>query len=301
MRARAIGVGLLLAGLAGCGQGTPSREEQSRAASGPPEDAKVGASYESVPALDAAAPGSPEARRHADQPAELPLAAARTRDPASRMVVRTGHASLQVDSLEPGLAALRRLAARLGGYVANTTIQAGEEQLRTATLEVKVPSERFDELTSGLGPVGRLEHVNVTAEDVGEEFVDLTARAANARRMEERLVELLGTRTGRLQDVLAVERELARVREEIERMQGRLRYLESRSTMSTLAVTLHEPPPVVGPTPGRNVVAEAIRQAWRNFVGVLAAAIASLGYVVPVAGLAWVAVLFGRRIRRQTA
>jgi Domain of unknown function (DUF4349) len=211
------------------------------------------------------------------------------------MVIRTGTASVEVDSLEPGLAELRRLTAQVGGFVANTSMQSGREQLRQATLEIKVPAQRFDELTNGLQPLGRVEFVNVTAEDVGEEFVDITARAANGRRLEERLVDLLATRTGRLQDVLSVERELARVREEIERHEGRLRYLRTRAAMSTLAVTLHEARPIVGDHPGYSVIGEAFRQAWRNFVQLLAGVIAAMGILVPVAALTGVAIFLVRR------
>jgi Domain of unknown function (DUF4349) len=211
------------------------------------------------------------------------------------MIIRSGTASIEVDSLEPGLAALRRLTAQAGGFVANTNLQSGREQLRQATLEIKVPALRFDDLTIGLQPLGRVEFINVTAEDVGEEFVDITARVANGRRLEDRLVDLLATRTGRLQDVLAVERELARVREEIERHEGRLRFLRSRAALSTLAVTLHEAPPIVGDHPGYSVIAEAFRQAWRNFVQLIAGLIASLGILLPVAVLGGATIFLVRR------
>jgi hypothetical protein len=211
------------------------------------------------------------------------------------MIIRTGTASIEVDSLEPGVSALRELTAQVGGFVANTSLQSGRDQLRQATLELKIPAQRFDDLTGGLQPLGKVEFVNVTAEDVGEEFVDITARVANGRRLEDRLVDLLATRTGRLQDVLAVERELARVREEIERHEGRLRYLRSRAAMSTLAVTLHEARPIVGDRPGYSVIAEAFRQAWRNFVQLVAGLIAALGLVVPVAALGGAAIFLVRR------
>jgi hypothetical protein len=218
---------------------------------------------------------------------------------ASSMVIRTGNASVEVDSLEPAMDALRRLAQRVGGFVGSSTIQSGREQLRQATMEIKVPAARFDELTGGLAPLGRVEFVTVSAEDVGEEFVDLTARVANSRRLEERLIDLLGSRTGRLQDVLAVERELARVREEIERQEGRLRYLKSRVSLSTLSVTVHEPPPLVADHPGWNPLWEAMRQAWRNFVALLAGVIASLGFVLPVAAAAGAGIFLVRRIKRR--
>jgi hypothetical protein len=222
-------------------------------------------------------------------------------DLTSRLIIRTGQASIEVDSLEQSMVELRRLAQRVGGFVADASVQSGRNQLRSATLQLKVPASRFDELTEGLAPLGKLQFVNVAAEDVSEEFVDLTARAANARRLEDRLVELLRTRTGKLQDVLTVERELARVREEIERMEGRMRFLKTSAQLSTLSVNLFEPAPIVASHPGQSVLGEAFKTAWRNFVGVLAGAIASLGFVVPVVVLGWGTLVLAKRYRRKAA
>ncbi|HYC31028.1 MAG TPA: DUF4349 domain-containing protein [Gemmatimonadales bacterium] len=304
MRTRVILAGLVMAGMAAC-NGEAKRREVSETltldksetvapASAPAEPARSGvAGFAAVPGNAAAKDAAATVEETAvGRPGAAPI---------SGMIIRTGTAGLEVELLDPGLSEIRRLVARLGGYVANVSMQGGNEQVRQATLELKVPADRFDELTGGLEPLGRVEFVNVAAEDVGEEFVDLTARASNARRLESRLLELLGTRTGRLQDVLSVERELARVREEIERIDGRLRYLKTRAAMSTLSVQLHEPFPIVGDHPGRNVVLEALRQAWRNFVGVLAGSIALLGYAVPVGLLVWGAVGAGRRWRRAPA
>ena len=83
----------------------------------------------------------------------------------------------------------------------------------------------------------------MTAEDVGEEFVDVSARMENARRLEQRLVTLLASRTGKLSDVLAVERELARVREDIERYEGRLRYLRAHAATSSCRSKCTSPTP----------------------------------------------------------
>ncbi|MGH7674529.1 MAG: DUF4349 domain-containing protein, partial [Gemmatimonadales bacterium] len=201
------------------------------------------------------------------------------------MIIRTGRAAIEVDSLETAVALLRELAARLGGHVANTSMQTGAGQLRTATLELKIPSARFADALDALRPIGKLESVDVQAEDVGEEYVDVEARVANSRRLEQRLITILATRTGKLQDVLEVEQALARVREEIERYEGRLRYLRSRLALSTLTVTVHEPVPVVGRV-GSSVMGEAFKQAWRNFVGLLALLIQSLGIVIPLGALA---------------
>ena len=229
-------------------------------------------------------------------PAQSPLPNS-SRDPATApaMIIRTGNASVQIDSLEIAVAQVRALADRVGGYVANSQIQSGDNQVRSATIELKVPADRFDALVAGLTPLGKVEYVNISAQDVGEEFTDMTARVANSRRLESRLIELLATRTGKLSDVLEIERELARVREEIERMEGRLRYLRAHVSTSSLMVTVHEKAPIVGDVGSGGVLGDAFRQAWRNFVNFIAAAIASSGVIVPLGALLFGAVWLGRR------
>ena len=220
--------------------------------------------------------------------------------PAS-MIIRSGVASVEVDSLERAIALVRTVAQRAGGFVANTAMTAGREQVRSATLELKVPSPKFDEVVGGLSPLGRVESVNVQAQDVGEEYVDVAARETNARRLEARLIELLANRTGKLTDVLAVEHELARVREDIERMEGRMRFLRARTAMSTLSVTVHKPLPIIARPTGSSPITEAFREAWRNFVGFAAWLIAASGVLVPLGVLGALAWVLTRRWRATWA
>ncbi|PYP40363.1 MAG: hypothetical protein DMD48_03825 [Gemmatimonadetes bacterium] len=221
-------------------------------------------------------------------------------DAISNMVIRTATASVEVDSLEAAIVQVKDLAIRLGGYVANSGIEAGRKRLRQASMEVKIPAGRFDDVVAGLTPIGRLETINVSAQDVGEEYVDVTARMENARRLERRFIELLATRAGRLKDVLDVEQALARVREEIERYEGRMRYLRAHTAMSTLSITVHEPLPVVG-SAGRSIMGEAFRAAWRNFVVLVSLAVQSLGVVIPLGAVAVVVWVGRRRVMKQRA
>ncbi len=207
--------------------------------------------------------------------------------PAPTMVIRTGQAFIEVDKVDPAVLRIRQLTAQLGGYITNSAISGGNDQIRVATLELKIPVTKYDQAVGSLSTIGKVETVNSTAQDVGEEFVDVSARVKNSGRLEERLITLLATRTGKLDEVLRVERELARVREEIERYEGRLRYLSARVAMSTLSITVHEPAPILGNTPGENPIAAALRRAWKNFVGLVAALIASLGVVIPLALIAF--------------
>ena len=100
--------------------------------------------------------------------------------------------------------------------------------------------------------------------------------------------------------MLGVERELARVREEIERYEGRIRFLKAKVATSTLAISLFEPGPIVG-NPGANPIVEAFKQSWRNLVNATAALIGIAGGLVPVAALAITAFLIYRRFRRKEA
>jgi hypothetical protein len=214
---------------------------------------------------------------------------------APAMMIRIGQAFIEVDKVDPAILRIQQLSVQVGGYIANSSVSGGRDQIRQATLELKVPAAKYNEAVSALSAIGKVETVNSTAQDIGEEFVDVSARVSNARRLEERLITLLSTRTGKLDEVLRVERELARVREEIERYEGRLRYLSSRVATSTLTITVHEPAPILGSSPGENPIAAALRRAWKNFVAVIAGLISSLGVLIPLALLGLAAWMGYRR------
>jgi hypothetical protein len=220
---------------------------------------------------------------------------------AAPMIIRTGQVSIEVDSMDRAVAEVRTLAKSFGGYIGSSSIQRGTENVRTATLVVDVPEERLDGVLGQLNPIGRVESVNVTARDVGEEYVDYEARVANSRREEQQLAVLLATRTGKLKDVIDLEQELARVRGEVEHAEGHLRYLKAHATMSTLDVTVHEHATVLAEAPGEHPLRDAMRQAWRNFIGFVASGIASLGVLLPLAALAVAAWLMVRRIKPSLA
>lgn len=249
-----------------------------------------------------------EARASLSRGEAAPQAGPSTPDPlqnfnlgtsAPSMVIRTGQAFIEVEKVDPAVLKIRQLAVQFGGYIANSSMSGGRDQIRQATFELKIPAARYEEAVNSLSTIGKVETVSSNAQDVGEEFVDVTARVNNARRLEERLISLLANRTGKLDEVLRVERELARVREEIERYEGRLRFLTTRVATSTLTITVHEPAPILGNNPGENPIAAALRRAWRNFVALLAGAIASLGVLIPLAFVGYAGWYGYRRWRRK--
>jgi hypothetical protein len=251
------------------------------------------AQFNDAPAAvaDAASPESPPSRPD-------PLQGINAGSAAPTMVIRTGQAFIEVEKVDAAVLKIRQLAAQVGGYITNSSITGGHDQIRQATFELKIPAPKYDPAVDLLSTIGKVETVTSTAQDVGEEFVDVTARVTNSRRLEERLISLLANRTGKLDEVLRVERELARVREEIERYEGRLRFLSARVALSTLTITVHERAPILGNSPGENPIAAALRRAWKNFIAVVAGSIAALGVAIPLALLGLAGWLGYRRWKR---
>ena len=258
------------------------------------QTAPTAAAAPAAPALERARAASNAATR-ADVSLGMPMPAI---DPAGSMLVRHGRASIEVKALDEAVTRLRQTAGQFGGFVANTALQSGKDEQRSATLQLRVPSAQFDAAVAALSQLGKVESVHVSAEDVGEEYVDLGARLTNARRVEARLVEMLATRTGRLSDVLTVEQELGRVRMEAERYEARMRWLERRASLSSLDVAVHEKLPLLDSPRGRGPIVEAFAEAWERMVSVVAFLIASLGVLVPLGVIVGLGVLIARRLLR---
>jgi hypothetical protein len=125
------------------------------------------------------------------------------------------------------------------GYVSNLQETVDALGARTVTMQVRVPSSLFDSSMQQLAALGKVLSKHVSAEDVTEEYVDTESTVRNLKRTEARLLEHLN-RTGKLSDTLLIEKELTRVRQEVEQREGRLRFLSHRVSFSTIDVTLQE-------------------------------------------------------------
>jgi hypothetical protein len=123
----------------------------------------------------------------------------------------------------------------------------------------------------------------MTLESSGAAYHRVVARAANARRLEARLDALPARRTGALEEVLAVERELARVREAVERHEARRRrYLGTRAATGTLVVTVRARGPLRAAPAAEGPLGDAARAAGRNVVALLAGVVATSGVWAPL-------------------
>ncbi len=287
MTTRSVGILLLVTMMEGCGyrERVDARKLEGAETSAPRQAARV------MQALDMTGVAAVPARDAATDfraPSRFDLTGEDSAAGAPRLVAITGEASVLVDSVVPAAERLRRLTARLGGYVAGAWFDGGPGSQRTARLEIRIPAARFEQLVAAVRVLGRVESLESASQDQGEEFVDVSARLRNAQRLEQRLIRMVETHTGRVTDLLSVERALAQTREDIERYQGRVRYLRTQAVYSTLTVTVHDLPRIAATPSEATFLMDAFAQAWRNFLFLLAFAIQVSGVVLPLAALALV-------------
>ena len=155
-----------------------------------------------------------------------------------RKLIRTGSMSVAVDDYEPFQGSLEARVAELGGFVADASLSHYSGRVSWATLTIRVPAENFEELIGWAESEVEVQSLDIGTQDVTEEWVDVRSRIDNGKRTENRLLQLLDDRTADLEDVLAVERELARVRQEIEHAEGRMRVLSDQVSLATLTLSV---------------------------------------------------------------
>ncbi len=160
--------------------------------------------------------------------------------PAVPMIARTAGLTLVAKEFEKTRASLEEILKRHNGYIGELNVSAPSDAGRTLTATLRIPAPQLEAALAELKQLGRVENESQGGEEVTQQYVDLAARLANAQHTEQRLVEMLRSRTGKLQDVLKVELEIDRVRGEIEQMQAEKKELTKRVAFATLNTTIKE-------------------------------------------------------------
>jgi hypothetical protein len=156
------------------------------------------------------------------------------------MIVRTAALSLTDQDFEKARTYLDEILARHRGYLGGLQISSPSDQGRMLNGVLRIPVGQMDSALIALKGLGRVDAESQNGEEVTAQYVDLQARLANARNTEQRLTEVLQQRTGKLSDVLAVEKEIARVRGEIESMEAERKSMATQVAFATLNLTLTE-------------------------------------------------------------
>ncbi|MDT5157135.1 MAG: hypothetical protein QOC99_2248 [Acidobacteriota bacterium] len=170
-----------------------------------------------------------------------------------RKIIR--NASLSLEAEEPAKATQRvaTVAETRGGFVVTSESRQqsgakGGRSYEVFTLEIRVPAAQFDAALGDIRAAGSsVTSEKISGKDVTEEYIDLEARLRTQRALEAQLLEIMKSAHA-VSDAISVERELTNVRTEIERVEGRRRFLENQASLSTINVTIQPPAPLVNTT-----------------------------------------------------
>lgn len=178
-----------------------------------------------------------ETSNDSEEPSASPSAVGPT---ANRKLIRNATAELEVVSFDESIQKITAFASEEKGYVATTNSEKQANGKLRGEIVVKVLPDNLDRFLGKLRGIGELKNQALTTEDVTKAYFDTESRLKNARLMEQRLIEILKTKSKDVADLLEVEKELGRVREQIETMQGELKFMDSQVAFATVTITLAE-------------------------------------------------------------
>jgi Domain of unknown function (DUF4349) len=143
------------------------------------------------------------------------------------IIIYSAQLDMAVFEVDASIKKIEELAKNLGGFLAKR---------EDRSITIRVPADRFDDAVRTIEKVGDMLHRNIVAEDVTEEYRDLEIRLKGSKAVQERLTQLL-QKAQKVEDSIAIERELDRVTMDIDRIEGRMKFLRDRAAFSTITVT----------------------------------------------------------------
>lgn len=181
-----------------------------------------------------------------------------------KKVIKNLSASIEVQDIEKAINDIINMITPLNGYIHNQS-QWTSEKNSWAKVNIKVPSIHFTKVSTELKNIGEVTNTNISSTDVTEEFIDLVARRKTFETQEARLLSFID-KAENVDELLSIERELERIRFEIERIIGRTNYLENAIDYSNININLSSK---LQPTTARiNGSWERIVFAFRDGLGV---------------------------------
>ena len=218
----------------------------------------------------------------AGQPATVPV-------PADRKVIKNGDVSLEVASLDEALNKIRLATASSGGYIVGETQRVNEYGVRYGWVSCRIPAASLDALLATFQGYGKVRSIELHAEDITEQYFNIEMRLRNAQMLEDRLLKLLDKAGSKVSELVEVEREVARVRGEIDQLDGQRRFWDKQVAFSRLSISLNEPGPSMAAS-GGGVIAtfkRAFGRTGENVLATVAWCIEASGVVIPALVMLW--------------
>ena len=181
-------------------------------------------------------------------------------------IIRIADIKAEVTNVSESTERVKEVAKRHDGQVQSSSVYAGSQNRYSGTVTIRVPAERFDDALADIVAIGRVLSSSVTADDVTEEYVDLVAQRDSLSNQLAQYNRLLA-KGQNVSEILDVQKEIERVQVQLDRIVGRMKYLDSRTSFSTITVSLSEPAQVEAP--GGYSVPAVISDGIAGFVDTL--------------------------------
>ncbi|WP_125718408.1 DUF4349 domain-containing protein [Flavobacterium ustbae] len=154
-------------------------------------------------------------------------------------IIKQANLRFETDNLENTFAQIQKSVKANNGNIFNDTEGKNYDNVNRI-LVIKVPSQNFDRFISEVSKgVSYFDEKQISAEDVTEQFIDLTSRLKTKKKLEERYLEIL-KKANKVSEILEIEKQISAIREEIEAKEGQLKYLESRVSESTITIEFYK-------------------------------------------------------------
>lgn len=207
---------------------------------------------------------------------------------SGRKIIQRGNIQLQTLDFDKTINGIIAKTNSAGGYVESSNINGtrieNEESIenRTAYLNLRIPEKKLEEFMSSVGTLGNITNKSITGEDITEQYFDNEAHLKALKIQEDRLLELL-KKSGELKDILEIEKELTRVRYDIESLTGNLKKWDSLIQYSTLNIEIQEVQKYkkVNPVSLKDRIYRGFKNSTENVISMIKGLIITIVSLIP--------------------
>jgi hypothetical protein len=217
-----------------------------------------------------------------------------------RKIVKNGYMTLEVNDITAAIAGIAAVAEDLGGYVVSSN-KSGDTDATYGQIIIRIPSDKFDEALDRLSKLAvNVPNESTTSEDFTQQYTDLQAQLRNLEATEDQYLETL-KKAEKVEDILAVQRELSNVRGQIEQLKGQIQYIERTSDMALINANLQKTKPLGGTAWSALDTLKSAARGLVSFGKVLVNILIWLAVFSPVWIIILVVVLYFTRWRKPKA
>lgn len=211
-----------------------------------------------------------------------------------RKVITTSRVEIEVNDFDKAMAKINTVVENYEGYIADSSSRI-EDNYKEGWVTLRIPEEYFSNVFEELKTLGKVKSTDTNREDVTKRYMDLESRLNNKKAEEKRYLEIL-EEAKNVEEILKVESYLSRTREEIERLQGEINYLENRISYSTITIYLSEPKPISYEWG----IKRAIEVGIQAFMAAIRAIIIGIFVVIPLFILSVVLYFIYKAVKKKT-